>query len=149
MSPRRFHGPFHGRNRGAPEFSFPKMLYLLGKFGAPGEIRTHDLCLRRAALYPAELRVLDALAASGIKCKNLAVYLIDCRVAISRQARYMTAFLAYASGWCNRKAQAFDVLVYIEDTIGWAGHKHRLTDAIGRGLPDTERRGLTGLVSTC
>src|SRR5262249_56426702 len=24
--------------------------------GAPGEIRTHDLCLRRAALYPAELR---------------------------------------------------------------------------------------------
>ena len=28
------------------------------KNGAPGEIRTHDLCLRRAALYPAELRVL-------------------------------------------------------------------------------------------
>ena len=27
------------------------------KFGAPGAIRTHDLCLRRAALYPAELRV--------------------------------------------------------------------------------------------
>src|ERR1700736_6803494 len=26
-------------------------------YGAPGEIRTHDLCLRRAALYPAELRV--------------------------------------------------------------------------------------------
>ena len=25
--------------------------------GGPGEIRTHDLCLRRAALYPAELRV--------------------------------------------------------------------------------------------
>ena len=25
--------------------------------GAPDEIRTHDLCLRRAALYPAELRV--------------------------------------------------------------------------------------------
>jgi hypothetical protein len=30
----------------------------LEKYGAPGEIRTHDLCLRRAALYPAELRVL-------------------------------------------------------------------------------------------
>jgi hypothetical protein len=28
--------------------------------GAPGEIRTHDLCLRRAALYPAELRALLA-----------------------------------------------------------------------------------------
>ena len=27
------------------------------EIGAPGEIRTHDLCLRRAALYPAELRV--------------------------------------------------------------------------------------------
>jgi hypothetical protein len=26
--------------------------------GAPGAIRTRDLCLRRAALYPAELRVL-------------------------------------------------------------------------------------------
>src|SRR5712691_1832661 len=30
---------------------------MLDKNGAPGEIRTHDLCLRRAALYPAELRV--------------------------------------------------------------------------------------------
>ena len=29
--------------------------------GAPGGIRTHDLCLRRAALYPAELRVLRKL----------------------------------------------------------------------------------------
>ena len=27
------------------------------KNGAPGTIRTCDLCLRRAALYPAELRV--------------------------------------------------------------------------------------------
>jgi hypothetical protein len=28
------------------------------KFGAPDTIRTCDLCLRRATLYPAELRVL-------------------------------------------------------------------------------------------
>lgn len=28
------------------------------KNGAPGRIRICDLCLRRAALYPAELRVL-------------------------------------------------------------------------------------------
>jgi hypothetical protein len=28
----------------------------IGKFGAPEGIRTPDLCLRRAALYPAELR---------------------------------------------------------------------------------------------
>jgi hypothetical protein len=28
--------------------------------GAPDRIRTCDLCLRRAALYPAELRVPDA-----------------------------------------------------------------------------------------
>ena len=27
------------------------------KNGAPDRIRTYDLCLRRAALYPAELRV--------------------------------------------------------------------------------------------
>ena len=32
-------------------------LKYMNKIGAPGEIRTHDLCLRRAALYPAELRV--------------------------------------------------------------------------------------------
>src|SRR5438105_4850230 len=31
--------------------------------GGPGEIRTHDLCLRRAALYPAELRVRAGLRA--------------------------------------------------------------------------------------
>jgi hypothetical protein len=35
----------------------PSLREPLGKYGAPGEIRTHDLCLRRAALYPAELRV--------------------------------------------------------------------------------------------
>ncbi len=29
----------------------------LRKYGAPGAIRTRDLCLRRATLYPAELRV--------------------------------------------------------------------------------------------
>ena len=36
------------------------------KTGAPGEIRTHDLCLRRAALYPAELRVPRGLVPRGI-----------------------------------------------------------------------------------
>ena len=34
---------------------------LTAVFGAPDRIRTCDLCLRRAALYPAELRVLSAL----------------------------------------------------------------------------------------
>src|SRR3546814_1531678 len=29
------------------------------RYGAPERIRTSGLCLRRAALYPAELRVLD------------------------------------------------------------------------------------------
>ena len=45
-------------------FRFQKSVRLLkikllnGKYiGAPEEIRTLDLCLRRAALYPAELRV--------------------------------------------------------------------------------------------
>jgi hypothetical protein len=33
--------------------------------GGPGEIRTHDLCLRRAALYPAELRVRRAEHTGG------------------------------------------------------------------------------------
>ena len=35
-----------------------KSLNLLRKIGAPDTIRTCDLCLRRATLYPAELRVL-------------------------------------------------------------------------------------------
>ena len=33
--------------------------------GAPERIRTSDLCLRRAALYPAELRVRLAVVAAG------------------------------------------------------------------------------------
>ncbi len=32
-----------------------------GSTGAPDRIRTYDLCLRRAALYPAELRVLEVI----------------------------------------------------------------------------------------
>ena len=32
------------------------------KIGAPDTIRTCDLCLRRATLYPAELRVLEAVS---------------------------------------------------------------------------------------
>src|SRR5262249_47299631 len=33
---------------------------LVGKAGAPDRIRTCDLCLRRATLYPTELRVLGS-----------------------------------------------------------------------------------------
>ena len=36
------------------------------KYGAPEGIRTPDLCLRRAALYPAELRARKADQASGM-----------------------------------------------------------------------------------
>jgi hypothetical protein len=32
----------------------------IAAIGAPDRIRTCDLCLRRAALYPAELRVLSS-----------------------------------------------------------------------------------------
>src|SRR5947209_19266236 len=34
-------------------------LRICGEAGGPERIRTFDLCLRRAALYPAELRVPD------------------------------------------------------------------------------------------
>ena len=37
----------------------------LEKYGAPDRIRTCDLCLRRAALYPAELRVRARLRGPG------------------------------------------------------------------------------------
>ena len=36
------------------------------KNGAPEGIRTPDLCLRRAALYPAELRVLELVNVAGM-----------------------------------------------------------------------------------
>ena len=36
---------------------FHNLLIFKGNNGAPDRIRTCDLCLRRAALYPAELRV--------------------------------------------------------------------------------------------
>ena len=42
------------------------------KNGAPDRIRTYDLCLRRAALYPAELRVRAisvAIKKTGPLCK--------------------------------------------------------------------------------
>jgi hypothetical protein len=38
--------------------TFEKAAKYLESIGAPSRIRTCDLCLRRAALYPAELRVL-------------------------------------------------------------------------------------------
>jgi hypothetical protein len=45
------------------------------KAGGPDTIRTYDLCLRRAALYPAELRVRAAvvLAPRGARRKEVGV----------------------------------------------------------------------------
>ena len=43
------------------------VLFIKHKFGAPGAIRTHDPCLRRAVLYPAELR---ARGLGGTKTHN-------------------------------------------------------------------------------
>jgi hypothetical protein len=45
--------PFSGLKRKCPEWT-------TWGHGAPEGIRTSDLCLRRATLYPAELRALDA-----------------------------------------------------------------------------------------
>ena len=45
------------RKRASTLSAVIKSLILRGKFGAPDRIRTCGLCLRRAALYPAELRV--------------------------------------------------------------------------------------------
>lgn len=39
------------------KFIQPPFFYIIDFIGAPDTIRTCDLCLRRAALYPAELRV--------------------------------------------------------------------------------------------
>src|SRR6185312_11177374 len=46
---------------------FVSSLRSLTKTGAPDRIRTYDLCLRRAALYPAELRALTSLVARPVK----------------------------------------------------------------------------------
>jgi hypothetical protein len=43
--------------------------------GAPERIRTSDLCLRRAALYPAELRARAALIAEAVASGNGALLL--------------------------------------------------------------------------
>ena len=54
--------------------AFLKTLEITRETGAPDRIRTCDLCLRRAALYPAELRVLWALVvrciADGLRRGN-------------------------------------------------------------------------------
>ena len=52
----------HRRNTGVPSSSNPK---IGGNAGAPERIRTSGLCLRRAALYPAELRVPGRLSPNG------------------------------------------------------------------------------------
>jgi hypothetical protein len=44
--------------RSLASLAFARRAIDLDKFGAPDTIRTCDLCLRRATLYPAELRVL-------------------------------------------------------------------------------------------
>jgi hypothetical protein len=38
-----------------------EIIYVIDLIGAPDRIRTCDLCLRRATLYPAELRALRAI----------------------------------------------------------------------------------------
>ena len=40
-----------------PKLAAPNAIYVIDFIGAPERIRTSGLCLRRAALYPAELRV--------------------------------------------------------------------------------------------
>jgi hypothetical protein len=50
-------GSWRTRQRSNRSSRATQWLAVLHGSGAPGEIRTHDLCLRRAALYPAELRV--------------------------------------------------------------------------------------------
>src|SRR3978361_1551278 len=47
------------RPRRAPRLVLP--IHRRAGYGAPDTIRTCDLCLRRATLYPAELRVLKRL----------------------------------------------------------------------------------------
>ena len=48
--------------------------FLVSIHGAPGGIRTHDPCLRRAVLYPAELRML--VRATSYPCRPWASMLV-------------------------------------------------------------------------
>ena len=50
--------PCRGQSASACGPLLRRVLISKEKYGAPDRIRTCDLCLRRAALYPAELRVL-------------------------------------------------------------------------------------------
>src|SRR5690242_16331648 len=58
--------PSHGESR------VPRMFVVLYANGAPDTIRTCDLCLRRATLYPAELRVPRVVIADRERRRNAA-----------------------------------------------------------------------------
>ncbi len=68
------------------------------KFGAPDRIRTCDLCLRRAALYPAELRVLERLYKGPQQA-------VQCFVAAGRQP-FRAAFSAWPDVPSRRASSA-------------------------------------------
>src|SRR2546427_12626242 len=55
------------------------------KYGAPGEIRTPDLTLRRRSLYPAELRARDGW--------QLQFYLRNVETAPGRNPSFATLFI--------------------------------------------------------
>ena len=56
-----------------PEPARPNAMYVIDFIGAPEGIRTPGLCLRRAALYPAELRV--PAGATSSECRGAPVLL--------------------------------------------------------------------------
>jgi hypothetical protein len=56
--------------------------------GAPDTIRTCDLCLRRAALYPAELRVLNFLPRNLLI--NTMLYALGKSIIVSSEKPFYT-----------------------------------------------------------
>ena len=57
----------HFRPSSLAKMAAMQMLVVLFVNGAPDWIRTNDLCLRRATLYPAELRVLVIMRMSHVR----------------------------------------------------------------------------------
>jgi hypothetical protein len=70
------------------------LLTKLGKNGAPGEGRTHDLQLRRLSLYPSELRAHSCVSSVAFQkaavrlahAKTAASFIILTRAPIPRQS---------------------------------------------------------------
>ena len=94
--------------------------------GPPERIRTSDLCLRRAALYPAELRAVNFCSEQQRVCRHS----IQASLRLERVANYTASVCASLSpswecedsGQCIVRHEVLRVFdhVYLDEVAGFA-----------------------------